>query len=150
MPADDSETCTGLADDGGSPIPTLKRLELTAVNGVPGWNIASLVEGVRNLQIDYGIDNAPAVRSPATNQFGDGAPDTYVTAPAPADWTNVVSVRINFIAVATHLTAKFVDTKTYNLGLAGTAGPFNDAFKKHLFTGSARLIDVSGRREIPQ
>jgi len=34
--------------------------------------------------------------------------------------------------------------------LAGAVGPFNDSFKKHLFTGFARLIDVSGRREIPQ
>jgi type IV pilus assembly protein PilW len=150
VPADGTETCTGPADDGGTPIPTLKRLELTAVAGVPGWKIAPLVDGIRNLQIDYGIDNSPAVIDPSTNQFGDGAPDAYVTAPAVADWTNVVSVRINFIAVSTQLTAKFVDTKTYNLGLAGVVGPFNDSFKKHLFSSYARLVDVSGRREIPQ
>jgi type IV pilus assembly protein PilW len=150
VPADGTETCTGPADDGGSPIPTLKRLELTAVAGVPGWSIAPLVEGIRSLQIDYGIDNSPAVQDPATNQFGDGAPDAYVMAPALADWTNVVSVRINFIAVSTKLTSKYVDTKTYNLGLAGVVGPFNDSFKKHLFAGTARLVDVSGRREIPQ
>ncbi len=150
VPADGSENCTGAADDGGTPIPTLKRLELTAVGGITGWRIAPLVEGIRNLQIDYGIDNSPAVQNTATNQFGDGAPDTYVTAPALADWASVVSVRINFIAVSTQLTVSYVDTKTYNLGLAGPVGPFNDAFKKHLFVGSARLNDVSGRREIPQ
>ena len=150
VPADGSNTCTGAADDGGSPIPTLKRLELTAVAGVPGFSIAPLVEGIRNLQVDYGIDSSPAVQNLATGQFGDGAPDAYTTAPALTDWPNVVSVRLNFIAVSSQLTAKYVDTKTYNLGLAGSVGPFNDAFKKHLFTGTARLIDVSGRREIPQ
>jgi len=150
VPADGTETCTGPADDGGTPIPTLKRLELSAVGGVPGWTIAPLVEGIRNLQIDYGIDSLPATLDPATNQFGDGTPDAYVTAPAVADWTNVVGARINFIATSSKLTAKYVDTKTYNLGLAGAVGPFNDSFKKHLFTGFARLIDVSGRREIPQ
>lgn len=150
QPADGGNNCTGSADDGGTPIPTLKRLELTAVGGVTAWTIAPLVEGIRNLQIDYGIDNTPAVQNLATNQFGDGAPDTYVIAPALADWANVVSVRLNFIAVSTQLTATYVDTKTYNLGLAGAVGPFNDAFKKHLFAGSARLNDVSGRREIPQ
>ena len=150
VPADGTETCTGPADDGGRPIPTLKRLELTSIGGVTGWVIAPVVDGIRNLQIDYGIDNAPAVRDPATDQFGDGAPDVYVTAPAVADWTNVVSVRINFIAVSTQLTSRYVDTKTYNLGLAGPVGPFNDAFKKHMFAGTARLVDVSGRREIPQ
>ena len=150
VPADGTETCTGPADDGGTPIPTLKRLELTAVAGVPGWKIAPLVDGIRNLQIDYGIDSSPAVLDPSTNQFGDGAPDSYVLVPAMADWTNVVSVRLNFIAVSSQLTSKYVDTKTYNLGLAGVVGPFNDSFKKHLFSSYARLVDVSGRREIPQ
>jgi type IV pilus assembly protein PilW len=150
VPADGSDTCTGPADDAGSPIPTLKRLELTAVAGVPGWSIAPLVDGIRDLQIDYGIDNAPGTVDPATSQFGDGAPDVYMTAPTAADFTNVVGVRINFIAVSTQLTAKYVDSKTYNLGLAGAVGPFNDSFKKHLFNGFARLVDVSGRREIPQ
>lgn len=150
VPADGSDTCTGPADDAGSPIPTLKRLELTAVAGVPGWSIAPLVDGIRDLQIDYGIDNAPGTVDPSTGQVGDGAPDTYMTAPTAADFANVVGVRINFIAVSTQLTAKYVDSKTYNLGLAGAVGPFNDSFKKHLFNGFARLVDVSGRREIPQ
>ena len=150
VPADGSETCTGNLDDGGSPIPTLKRLDLTSVSGVPGWRISPLVEGIRNLQFDYGIDNAPAVRNAITQHFGDGSPDSYVTAPSFQNWHHVVSVRINFIATSSQLTTGYVDTKTYNMGAAGTVGPFNDAYKKHLFAGTARLNDVSGRREIPQ
>ncbi len=92
----------------------------------------------------------PATVNSVTNQLGDGVPDTYTVLPVLADWPNVVSVRTNFIAMSTQLTASYVDTKTYNLGLAGTVGPFNDAYKKHLFVGTARLNDVSGRREIPQ
>jgi type IV pilus assembly protein PilW len=150
VPADGGDTCTGTADDGGTPIRTLKRLELTTDGAALVWRIAPLVEGIRTLQIDYGIDNSPATINFATNQFGDGSPDTYTVLPALADWANVVSVRLNFIAQATQLTTSYVDTKTYNLGLAGTVGPFNDAFKKHLFVGAARLNNVSGRREIPQ
>jgi len=150
VPADGSDTCTGAADDGGTPIQTLKRLELTTDGAAPVWRIAPLVEGIRNLQIDYGIDNLPATINSLTNQFGDGSPDTYTVLPSLANWTNVVSMRLNFIAQSTQLTASYVDTKTYNLGLAGNVGPFNDAIKKHLFAGTARLIDVSGRREIPQ
>lgn len=150
VPADGGESCTGALDDGGAPIPTLKRLELTTVAGATSWRIAPLAEGVRNLQIDYGVDNLPAAVNFITNQLGDGAPDTYTTAPAVADWPNVTSIRVNFIATSTTPTASHVDSKTYNLGLAGPVGPFNDAFKKHLFVGTARLNDVSGRREIPQ
>jgi type IV pilus assembly protein PilW len=36
------------------------------------------------------------------------------------------------------------------LGTAGTVGPFNDAFRRHLFTSAVRLANISGRREIPQ
>jgi type IV pilus assembly protein PilW len=37
MPSDGGDSCTGAGDDGGRPIPTLKRLELTSVGGITGW-----------------------------------------------------------------------------------------------------------------
>ncbi|HEU5284713.1 MAG TPA: hypothetical protein VFU53_12925, partial [Burkholderiales bacterium] len=50
------DTCNG-TDDGGRPISTLKRLELaTDVGGNPVMRTVPLVEGIQNLQIDYGID----------------------------------------------------------------------------------------------
>jgi type IV pilus assembly protein PilW len=100
--------------------------------------------------VQYGVDNLPAIQDVATGQFGDGAPDTYVAAPALADWPNVVSAEMHLIARATTATAGFRDAKTYDMGIAGTVGPFNDAYKRHLFENCARLINVSGRREIPQ
>jgi len=150
VPSDGGVSCTGAGDDGGAPIPTLKRLELTAVGGATAWRIVPLVEGVQNLQIDYGIDNLPAVESPATNQLGDGAPDVYVSSPATADWPSVVSLKVRLIARATQPTPGYTDVKTYDMGLAGSAGAFNDAFKRHLFASVVRAVNVSGRREIPQ
>ena len=55
------------------------------------------------------------------------------------DWHNVVTIRVNLIATSTQFTTGYVDTKTYNLGLAGVVGPFNDAYKKHLFAGNCSI-----------
>ena len=150
VPANGGDSCTGASDDGGNPVPTLKRLELTAAGGVTGWRMVPLVEGVQNLQIDYGIDNLPATQNLATGQLGDGAPDAYATAPVTADWPNVVSLKVNLLARATQPTSGHTDVKTYDLGLAGRAGPFNDAYKRHQFSSVMRIVNVSGRREIPQ
>ncbi len=47
--------CTAAAD-GGKPIPTLKRLELSVVGGATAFVLTPLVEGVENMQLDYGVD----------------------------------------------------------------------------------------------
>ena len=137
-------TCNGTDDDGGRPIPTLKRLELaTDVGGNPVMRTVPLVEGVQNLQVDYGIDQpAPG------GGVGDGAPDTYVIAPAtPAEWANVVTVQLNVLATNTEPTPGHADGKRYNLGVAGTVGPFGDAFKRHALSAVVRVNNVSGPRE---
>ncbi len=150
VPSNGGDFCTGAGDDGGRPIPTLKRLELASVAGVTTLRAVPLVEGIENLQIDYGIDSSPAIQNAATGQFGDGAPDSYTTLPGAADWPNVVSMKVRVLARATLLTLGHTDVKTYDMGLAGTVGPFNNWFKRHLFSEAIRLVDVSGRREIPQ
>jgi type IV pilus assembly protein PilW len=150
VPANGGDSCTGANDDNGTPIPTLKRLELTSVAGVTGWRIVPLVEGIENLQVDYGIDNVPATQNIITGQFGDGAPDVYVTAPPTAELPNIVSIKVHLLARATQRSAGYSDSKTYDMGLTGMAGPFNDAFKRHLFMSAVRGVNLSGRREIPQ
>lgn len=150
VPSNGGDFCTGTGDDGGRPIPTLKRLELASVGGVTTWQLAPLSEGIQNLQVDYGIDSLPATQNTSTGQFGDGAPDSYTTSPAAADWPNVVSIKVRVLARATLLTLGHTDVKTYAMGLAGAVGPFNDSFKRHIFSNAIRLVDVSGRREIPQ
>ncbi|KXS31009.1 MAG: putative type 4 fimbrial biogenesis PilW-related protein transmembrane [Candidatus Gallionella acididurans] len=117
----------------GDGIPTLKQIDQYG-------NVTSLVEGIEYLQFDYGIDDT-----------GDGEADRYVDCSTCtlADWSNVVSVRINLIARNQQMTAGWSDSKTYSLGLDGTAGPFNDAYKRHAFTQLVRLVNPSGRREQP-
>jgi type IV pilus assembly protein PilW len=90
------------------------------------------------------------VKNPITNMLGDGAPDHYVASPAAADFTSAVAARVHVLARNTEPSVGFVDSKTYRLGLAGDLGPLNDAYKRHVYTGTVRVTNTSGRREIPQ
>jgi type IV pilus assembly protein PilW len=134
VPAGGGSVCTGSNDDGGSPIPTLKRIELTS-NGV--MSVVPLVEGIENLQIDYGID--------ADN---DGVPDAaYVTTPAAVpDWANVVSLRINVLARNVEPSNGHTDAKTYDMGIAGPYTP-GGAYKRHVYNSVIRIVNPAARRE---
>lgn len=67
-------------------------------------NAEELVEGVADMQIDYGVD-----------ADGDRAADSYQTADAVVDWANVVSVRINLLmqSVEDNITSQ-PQTYTFN------------------------------------
>jgi type IV pilus assembly protein PilW len=150
VPAGGGDICTGAADDGGRPIPTLKRLELSAAAGATTMRIETISEGIESIQIDYGIDSLPALKNPITGRRGDGAPDHYASNPALAEFTSAVSARVHVLARNTEPTVGYVDSKTYRLGLAGDLGPRNDAYRRHVYTGIVRVTNSSGRREIPQ
>jgi type IV pilus assembly protein PilW len=132
--------CTAEAD-GGRPIPTLKRLSLTVdpASGDLEMLLESVAEGIENLQVDYGVD--------AT---GDGVPDGVLRAlPASAeDWGNVTAAQLHVLARNLKISAGHVDTKTYNLGVAGAFTP-GGSFRRHVFTAQARLVNPGGRREVP-
>ena len=150
IPAGGGAVCTGADDDGGRPIPTLKRLELTSVAGATTMRLVPLVEGIENLQVDLGIDEMPAATDPLTGLTGDGAPDSFVAAPTLAQLPNVVAATVHLLARNTEPTAGHNDTKTYNLGLAGATAAANDQYRRHVFNASVRLVNPSSRREIPQ
>ena len=138
VPAGGGSVCTGSADDNGSPIPTLKRIELTANNTM---SVVSLVEGIENLQVDYGIDTDK-----------DGVPDTtYVTAPTLADWPNVVAVRINVLSRQIEPSNGYVDSKTYDMGVAAPAyappAPPALQYKRHVYNSVIRIVNPAARRE---
>lgn len=139
VPAGGGTDCTGANDDGGSPIPTLKRLELTvdSTGATLDMYQVPLVEGIENLQIDYGIDSN-----------GDGVPDgAYVSAPAAVtDWVNVVAVRLNVLARNTEPSPGYTDDKTYDMGVAGSVAP-GGAFKRHVYNAVIRVVNPSARRE---
>lgn len=139
IPAGGGSVCTGANDDGGAPIPTLKRLELRVDSSGTALDMYAvpLVEGIENFQIDYGIDTS-----------GDGVPDgVYVTQPAAiADWANVVALRLNVLARNTESSPGYVDGKTYDMGIAGTLTP-GGAFKRHVYNTVIRVVNPSSRRE---
>ncbi|MCF8167419.1 MAG: PilW family protein [Rhodoferax sp.] len=155
VPTGSGATCTS-TDDGGSPIPTLKRRELASSAGAAEFVTVPLVEGIENMQIDYGFDTT-----------GDGSPDAYATtAAATADWAgkspttiaptgakdlshwgNVMAVRINLLARNSERSAGFQDNKTYNMGLAGTTTATGDSFKRRMFSQLIRVTNPSIARD---
>jgi type IV pilus assembly protein PilW len=65
-----------------------------------------------------------------------------------------MAVRLHILARNTETSGSWTDTRTYNLGLASIAdstigGPFNDAYKRHIYSTVARAVNPSGRRETP-
>ncbi|MBA2350653.1 MAG: PilW family protein [Burkholderiales bacterium] len=145
-------SCTGAGDDNGRPIPTLKRLELTSDGANTLFRIVPLVEGIENLQLEYGLDVTPAA-SPTnpTGLPGDGAPDdAYLASPADADWGNVVAARVFLLARNTESTAGYTDAKSYQLGTTTAPAVPGGNFKRHAYTAEVRLVNPSSRREIPR
>ena len=138
----------------------------------------ALVEGVEGFRIEYGVDNisdtgvtiglaefgAPInwastnLLYTATNR-GNGFPDTYVTCSQATPCTaeqlvNVTTVKLYILVRAEKTTAGHTDTKKYCLASACAdpadyMGPFNDRYKRHLFTQTVRLTNVATRRETP-
>jgi type IV pilus assembly protein PilW len=138
VPTGGGSVCTGATDDGGRPIPTLKRLELTLDSGgALDMVLTPLVEGIENLQIDYGVDSD-----------ADGAPNgAYVAAPASiADWQNVVAVRLNVLARNVEASGGYTDTKQYDMGVVGLITP-GGSYKRHVYNAVVRVINPSARRD---
>lgn len=130
-----SITCGG----GGPQIPTLKRAELTA-GGT--FTIAPLVEGIENMQFEYGID---------TN--GDGNPDVFKALPATvAEWSQAVAVSVNLLARNIEATPGYSDSKTYKLGNNRSGNPENvtapaDSYRRHNYRELVRIQNPSQRAE---
>jgi type IV pilus assembly protein PilW len=153
----------------GDGIPTLVRSEFDLDGTLAHQAPVALVEGIQAFRIEFGVDNVsktdqavnyaqaviwadPLDRATPTNR-GDGAPDgNYIRcspACALADLMNVTSAKIYILARSREASPNYTDTKTYTLGSAGAVGPFNDNFKRHVFTTTVRLPNIAGRRISP-
>jgi len=142
-------------DRAGDGVPTLKRAELSNGAFVP----LSLVQGVENLQIEYGLDLLPAT-------LADGAPDVYTPDPdlynacaaavCVQQWASVVTAKIHVLMRNREITAGHADSKTYVLGrnadgtngASGTdkaTGPLGDAYKRSVFQSLVRFYGPAGR-----
>jgi type IV pilus assembly protein PilW len=129
----------GACVSGNPQIPTLKRAELTAGDN---WVITPLVEGIENMQLEYGLDTS-----------GDGDADSYKAKPANVtEWSKVVAVKINLLARNTDPTPGYTDNKTYTLGLDSSGNPNNvvapgDSYRRHAYKELVRVQNVSQRLE---
>jgi type IV pilus assembly protein PilW len=120
---------------GANNVPTLKRIDIN-----PGAVSApvALVDGIENLQFDFGID---------TTAPGNGSPDVYKNMPLTlAEWQNVMTAHIYVLARNLDPSSGFTDTKSYALGPV-TVGAQNDSFRRHAYTQLVRLYNPSQRRE---
>lgn len=155
----------------GDGIPTLVRSDFDLSGGALAHQPAvPLIEGIEGFRVELGIDSVgddatvvnytvaaawsdPLNRVTLLNR-GDGVPDNAfvrctTAVPCTAEQlANVVAVKLYVLARSTESTPSHADTKTYTLG-ATTLGPFNDRYKRHVFSTSVRLPNISGRRETP-
>ncbi len=136
-------TCSGsdCSAVGADTVPTLKRIDIH-----PGsTTITPIVDGIENVQFDYGIDTTAAP--------GDGVPDVYTntsahTATTPqniGEWQNVMTVRVYLLARNLETSSGFAETKTYPLGPVSVSP--TDSYRRHAYNELVRLNNPSGRRE---
>jgi len=161
----------GFAVVAGDGVPTLVR-SIFDLSGTTPQHLAAvpLVEGIDAFRVELGVDNLSGTgaainytvatewedddtKDMATNR-GDGIPDgpfIRCTTAAPCgvdDLINTTAVRIWVLARSREPTSGYTDTKQYTLS-GTTYGPYNDAFKRHVYTTTVRLPNISGRRERP-
>ncbi len=154
----------------GVVIPTLVRSEFDLVGGVYAYQQpVQLIEGIDGLWVEFGVDNVSITgdlvdntaavewededtKERATNR-GDGSPDGDFIRCEPCDdadaLMNVTAAKIYVLARSREPTVGYTDAKTYLVGQAGEVGPFDDGFKRHVYSTTVRLPNVSGRRERP-
>ena len=136
----------------GQPVPTLKRLDFDGNRFIE----TSLVEGIEELNIEYGIDWAPNVAPDGQVEAYTADPATFVAAgctgcAAPANWMNVMTARIHLLARNVEASPDYVDTKTYSLGrdAAGVAYDVTPGgnFRRHAYNSLVRIANAAQRRE---
>ena len=147
----------------------------TAVEHLP---VEAMVQGIEDFRVEVGIDSIGDIPSDvsitpgvdytqgvrwddpdnlkAPTNRGDGIPDgAFVhcgnTSCTAAQLTDTVAVKLWVLARTDQATAGYTDTKIYSMGSnpVVTPGPFNDSFKRHVFSTTVRINNVAGRRETP-
>lgn len=136
-------------DRDGDGIPTLKRAELAADGEVLGYTTVALVNGIDNLQFEYGLDTG-----------ADGVADRFAADPATgcadpacavANWRQVVSVKLSLLSRNVEATLGHTDDITYKLGRNADGddiaiGPVGDGYKRHVFQSQIGLPNPAGRK----
>jgi hypothetical protein len=124
-------------DDGGQPIPTLVRRQLS--NTDPAVFVETpIAEGVERLSLSYGMDDN-----------GDGVPDSYTA--TPADIGNALTVRLSLLMRTRKPDFKYTDTATYTLADGNTftcnpADPEQCKYRRYLLSDTIQLKNYAIRR----
>lgn len=147
-----------------TPIPTLKEMVMIAGAG-PAWSDpVSLVPGVEQMRIEYGVDSHldPADNDGVVDELSSANSDN--TAPTATElpsfdnlvassfnangdnWDDVIAARISILVRDLQPTTGYVDSQSYRVG-GSTIAPANDSFKRRVFSTTAALSNVQGRRE---
>lgn len=155
------------ANTAGDGIPTLM---LSSFDSLAHQAAVPLIEGIEGFRVELGIDSLsdtnaavdysavvnwlnPANLSTPTNR-GNGVPDgafvrcTDAVPCTAAQLSNAVAVKLYILARADKVTRGYTDSKTYVLG-STTLGPYNDGFRRHVFSTTVRINNVAIRRDTP-
>lgn len=145
------------------------------IEGIEGFHVELGIDSLGKtgaaVRYDQGVNWQDGNHRITPTNRGDGVADGYVTdngiyngsnyvagylhctASNPtlcgsANLSNVVLVKIYVLARNLERTPGYTDAKTYTLGSL-TLGPYHDAFKRHVFSTTVRLNNISSRRESP-
>jgi type IV pilus assembly protein PilW len=155
----------------GDGIPTLVRSQFDLAGGTLAHQPpVALIEGIEAFRVEYGIDSlsdsgaavnyaqginwADEANLNSPTNRGDGIADgafIRCTTAAPcsaAQMVNVVAVKLYLVARSREATPGYTDSKTYTLGSTSWT-PVATNFKRHVFSSSVRLHNISARRETP-
>ena len=110
----------------GDGIPSLCRGFLET-SSPPAMTTECLVEGVENLQIEYGVDNDD-----------DSIADYYTAAPTAAELFDSVAARIYVLVRSLNQIPNYTNDKAYNLGGVSIAAA-NDGFFRRVFSTTVIL-----------
>ena len=156
----------------GDGIPTLMRSKFgfSPAGLLDYMAPEALIEGIEGFRVELGVDDISdsgaavnlgaaitwgdsSTKLSPTNR-GDGVPDgAYIrcTTAVPctvAQLANVVALKLYVLVRSDLASPGYADVKTYAMG-STSLGPFNDRFKRHLFTQTVRMTNISSRRETP-
>lgn len=149
----------------------LKRTEFGGGDDAAWSTPQPLIEGIEGFAVELGIDSLsktgaavdytaavswsnPLNKTTPTNR-GDGAPDgDYVRCPdegcTDVQLANAVSVKLHVLVRNLEKTPGYSDGKTYALGAVSYTPTGEDKkYKRHLYSTTVRLNNVSTRRETP-
>jgi type IV pilus assembly protein PilW len=132
----------------------LWRLDIDAASTAsPPGTPVQIASGIESMQIEYGLDSN-----------GDGAPDSFSS--APTAWDQVVGARVSLLVRADSSAPGYVDDKSYFLGDICSLPPgsstcpspyssstpvvrstSDQAFRRHVFSSYVTFGNVVGRRQ---